>query len=44
MNSDDTNAKVPWEAPATTALTDSASRTDQPYVALRNVVALSPSP
>ena len=32
----ETLAKLPWEAPATVALTDTDSRADQPDVALRN--------
>ena len=32
----DTTAKVPWDAPATTALTDTDSRADQTDVAMRN--------
>ena len=43
MDAHDTNAKQPWEAPATVALTDTDSRADQPDVALRNLVPLSPS-
>ena len=35
--------KHAWETPATTALTDTDSRADQPDVATRNVVATSPS-
>ena len=32
----DTSPKLPWEAPATVALTDTDSRGDQADVALRN--------
>ena len=34
--------KLPWLAPATTALTDVDSRADQPDVALRNGGVISP--
>jgi hypothetical protein len=36
MDSHDTTAKLPWETPATVALTNTDSRADQPDVALRN--------
>ena len=36
MDSDNTTVKLPWEAPETVALTDTASRADQPDVAMRN--------
>jgi hypothetical protein len=32
----ETTSKLPWEAPATVALTGTDSRADQPDVALRN--------
>ena len=37
----ETTSKLPWEAPATVALTDADSRADQPDVALRNGTPLS---
>jgi hypothetical protein len=37
------DAKSPWETPVTVALTDTDARADQPDVALRNIVAISPS-
>jgi hypothetical protein len=36
MHSHDTAAKLPWEAPATVALTDTDGRADERDVALRN--------
>ncbi len=36
MDTHDTTAKLPWDAPATIALTDVDSRADQNDVALRN--------
>jgi hypothetical protein len=36
-----TTPKLPWEAPATVALTDTDSRADQPDVALRNGTVVS---
>ena len=35
--------KIPWNAPATTSLTDADSRADQPDVAIQNGPPLSPS-
>ena len=35
----ETSPKLPWDAPATVALTDTDSRADQRDVALRNDVA-----
>ena len=43
MDAHDTAAKHPWETPATVALTDTESRADETDVALRNIVAASPS-
>ena len=40
---DAARTKLPWVAPASTALTDTDSRADQPDVALRNGVPTSPS-
>jgi hypothetical protein len=37
MNSHGTPSKLPWEAPATVALTDTDSRADQSDVTLRNL-------
>jgi hypothetical protein len=37
----DTTAKLPWEAPASVALTDTDSRADQTDVTLRNLTPLS---
>jgi hypothetical protein len=36
MDRHDTTSKLPWETPATAALTDTDSRGDQPDVAIRN--------
>ena len=36
MDTHDTTAKLPWETPATVALTDTESRADQADIALRN--------
>ena len=35
--------KYTWETPATVALTDADSRADQPDIAMRNLLPLSPS-
>ena len=34
--------RLAWETPAAVPLTDTESRADQPDIALRNIVALSP--
>ena len=39
----DTPTKLPWETPATIALTDTDSRADQTDVTLRNLEPLSPT-
>jgi hypothetical protein len=36
MDIDDTTDRLPWETPATTAITDTESRPDQPDVTMRN--------
>jgi hypothetical protein len=42
MDTRGSTAKLPWDAPATIALTDTDSRADRPDVALRNDVGPPP--
>ena len=39
MDTHDTTVKLPWEAPATIALTDTDGRADQSDIALRNGIS-----
>jgi hypothetical protein len=39
MDDQDKTSKVPWEAPAAVALTDTESRADDADVALRNIIS-----
>jgi hypothetical protein len=41
MDDQDKTSKVPWEAPAAVALTDTESRADDADVALRNDIIIT---